>query len=435
MIETCARPARLPSDPCRVRLGSLSALVLLAPLLLYLYPAVASLFSKSAMPWLFGRWSLFLAISNAWNIALLVAIGLALWRGSRRLLAACYLLLILSTFAVHASRTARDLPAIQFVLPAIRLLAGVALVALSFQEFRRTRRPLPLALAAGVFAVMLTGCDYVLLAITLTRSEQGGSGGPLREPYDLNAIRAEDLILVGDSFVWGQGVQKSERFGDQLDALWAEQGKRQHVYSLGVIGCDVNGYIEILSRIPAPVRAQRVVLCFYLNDMPPVYHLRDKVHDLLVGARFGCPSLGFAGDQLGKCLTRTVDDYHAYLVSCLDPTERTFATRWRHLEGQLRQVNDLAAAHSIQPPGFVIIPIMVDFHDYPLNQTHQDLTRLAQQLGFEPFDLLPIFRQELGHGAEYLAGPNDNHFDARTHRLVARQLARWLTAAGPSQTR
>src|SRR5262249_31659976 len=117
-----------------------------------------------------------------------------------------------------------------------------------------------------------------------------------------------------------------------------------------------------------------------------------------------------------------VETYHQYLVDCYDPQDSTFCARWSRLEEFVVRFRDLARERSRGKPLFLILPLMVDFHAYPLTAAHRDLAHLAERQGYEVLDLLPLFRTALGDGRAYRAAPNDNHFDARGHALVARVL-------------
>ena len=71
---------------------------------------------------------------------------------------------------------------------------------------------------------------------------------------------------------------------------------------------------------------------------------------------------------------------------------------------------------------------MVNFYDYPLNEAHEDLRKTGDRLGYEVIDLLPVFKEKLGDGARYRL-PNDNHFNAEIHNLIANILKQKLASS------
>ena len=235
---------------------------------------------------------------------------------------------------------------------------------------------------------------------------------------------------MGDSFVWGHGVKKSERFGNVLEDLYRSEGRSVHVYSLGVRGA---GWSVTSSRSPACRRDRRagtVILSFYPNDLEPRPKHRSRALGLLERATLtlGRSSLAFRGlhDILGRIESPNLDRYHQSVVDDYRRDDPTFATRWAELTAALDRFAKLARPRSSSRPLLLIIPLMVDFRAYPLEGAHEELRKTAEGLGYDVLDLLPAFRDELGDGSKYRVHPGDNHFDARVHALVAALIKRRL---------
>jgi hypothetical protein len=402
----------------------------LSPLLLYLYPAVAALLVRSQVPQVAGRYSQALAVFNVCNVLLCALVVWACWRGSFRGQAAGYGLIILLSFLIPGNNELRQLPLIVLVLPLIRLLASVNLVALAFRQAATAgSRPPRLTLMLGTGFATLTVVDFFLLAwlAVFPRPDADTPSSSFRENYDLTAITPNDLLLIGDSFVWGSGVRKEDAFGFQLQARYAQEGSPTKVYSLGKPGGDFPEYLDALALVPAEIKAQRVVLAFYMNDMPLKKTRWPGQWDRTQYAPFnnlglGCPSLRLLSDTTGKLLYPDVETYHQYLIDSYDPNDPTFPARWEMLEGYVDRFRDRARERSLGKPLFVILPLVVDYNAYPLTAAHGHLVALAERSGYETLDLLPHFRAVLGDGRAYRVAPNDNHFDARGHELVARVL-------------
>src|SRR5262245_52339529 len=106
------------------------------PLLLYLYPAVAGFLATSRVPHVLGRYSLALALFNGWNVILCALAFWAVRKQAVRGQKAAYLLLILSSLAVPANGELRLLPGMGALLPAVRLSAAAALLAVALRQFR-----------------------------------------------------------------------------------------------------------------------------------------------------------------------------------------------------------------------------------------------------------------------------------------------------------
>ncbi len=144
--------------------------------------------------------------------------------------------------------------------------------------------------------------------------------------------------------------------------------------------------------------------------------------------RLGWSSLSFRllHDLLGKNEIPSLDHYHRQVIEDFRRDEATFPRRWADLVRSITEFERLAQRRSTSRPLFLIIPLMVDFRAYPLSQAHDDLRRAAEDAGYDVLDLLPAFRSALGDGSKFRVSPNDNHFDARVHELVAALIKRHL---------
>ena len=405
-------------------------ILLLAPLVLFAYPALAGWLAPSEIPLVLGRYSVAFFIFNLWNLGLF-AVTLSAWfRGRHTLLQLGYLLLILTTVAVPMNNQLQGLFALTWLLPLTRLAAAVAAL---FAGFDRHRRGLGAShgglLGLAALFIILSLLDFVLLAILAVAPEQRRPDAGLREEYELSRVGAADIVLVGDSFVWGQGVALDERFGNRLESLRREREPAARVYSLGLTGIGATRYLELLAELPESVRATRVIVAFYMNDMPPPDTLRSRVQNASTALGRGFPTIRLLGDKLAKLLAVDVHAYHRSIVDSYRQDHETFPARWAILERQLEQIHAIAASRAEKPPLLLMLPIMVDFVGYPLDNEHRRIAELARGQGYEVLDLLTVFRAELGDGDAHRAAPDDNHFDAATHALVARVLDSWLAEA------
>jgi hypothetical protein len=408
-----------------------------APFVVFLYVFAGLAGARSEAPVLLNRYS----FQAATLIVLcLVVFGLAAtaWRRRKHgpettlLETAALTVLVVVTLVMPGSNAVQRVPYVQYVLPVVRGLAAAALIAGQMARFRRTGAPNGPVLAAAAVLAVWASADVVIAAITRQAPPHAGSAIlAFRHDYDLNAIPPRGLVLIGDSFVWGQGVGETETLGVRLEQRLRTAGGTSGagtvgtgppVYSLGAVGGGLTTYLATLSALPAGKTVDRIALVYYVNDMPPAPRLVDSFRSQMIALGVGAPTLRIVGDLAGRALTPTLDDYYAKLVADYDAGEPTFDARWRALSRQIEEFRALAAQRSRNAPLFVILPLMVDFAGYPLTDAHQRLGALATQLGFDVVDLLPVFRAQLGDGRRHLAAAEDNHFDAFTHDIVAAAL-------------
>jgi lysophospholipase L1-like esterase len=394
-----------------------------APYALFLYVLGGLVLARSESPVVLGRYSLqaagLLVVCGAVYVA-----AIAAGRSARPRLAQLTLLVLAAlTFVVLGSNAVQRIPFVQYVLPAVRLLIAVALIAYQADRFRRAGAPNGPALAAAMVLAVWAATDVTIAVITRAAPPHAqASTFTFRHEYALDRIPEQAIALIGDSFVWGQGVEADQTFGARLEWRLKDKGRAVPVYSLGVVGAGLRSYGQILDEIPAGRRVDRVALVYYVNDMPSKPRVADTVRNQMITLGVGAPTLRLVGDLIGRSMTPTLEQFNARLVEDYDTSSPTFAGRWSALRSQLEAFQATAVQRSRRAPLLVILPLMVDFDRYPLTEAHANLASLGAELGFQVVDMLPAFRDELRDGREFLVAADDNHFDARAHDVVAARI-------------
>jgi hypothetical protein len=104
-----------------------------------------------------------------------------------------------------------------------------------------------------MFRLVKNSGDYNVL---VTFNQYG-----LRDSEDVKFAKAEDVIVVGDSFAFGWGVKESERVSEQL-----EQRLGRKVYNIATPN-DVTGYGKLLNYAKfIGAKAENVVVLFNMYD-------------------------------------------------------------------------------------------------------------------------------------------------------------------------
>jgi len=390
---------------------------------------VASALSRSAAPVVLGRYSVPFFGYQLVNLAILFLLLAAMHRRGAGPLGA--FLVIGSTFLAPLNEAVGHMPGLVVALLALRLLAGLTLVAYEFDRFRADRGQKRGAVAGlGAAFVVLSLFDLGLWVATWSRPDFGENLEGFRDRYDLEGVTGHDVLLVGDSFVWGDGVAKGQKFGDVLERLYARDGRRVRVLSLGVRGAGPTEYVEFLSRVPEGREAGVVILSFFPNDIAPRPRPQSRVQRRIQSATWplGQSSLSFRAfhDLVGRIETPGIAYYLQMMVGDYHRDDPTFPARWGALTDALGHFARLSRERCPNRPLLLIIPLMVDYRDYPLTQTHGELAEAAKQLGYDVLDLLPCFRAALADGSRYRVNPDDIHCDARVHALIAERLKEYL---------
>jgi hypothetical protein len=401
--------------------------LLIAPFVLFTYPALALLASKSTVAVYFHRYSGSLALFNLLNVGIYCAFVWGAYSGRLVLQIVATFGVVAVSLAVLSSNALLGLPAIALVAQATRLAAGLSLIAISQLLDREGRRFLAGAsLLIGVLIGLTAFLDLSWSAISgmLSSEKDRQIQGQYRATYDLDGVGGRDVVLIGDSFVWGMGVPIEHRFGNVLEKSRQTADQSARVYSLGVVGESLQGYLRQLQDIPAGRQAANVVVAFYANDMPPRSNLQDALQQAAISLGRGSVTLRAVADIVRVAVTPNAEDYAKLLLTHFDERDGTYPQRWKQLESELEALFVLAQQRSRARPDFLLLPMLTDFENSKFDEPLHHVGRLAARVGFRVVDTMPAFRADGQRAQNYRAAPNDLHLNERGNRIVADVLER-----------
>lgn len=408
----------------KLKQNRVSGAFLVSGALLLAYPVICGWLARSEGPRWFGKYSSFLL---CFNLLGLMAVVWAFHQMVRPAMLPCFAWftgLALLSVLPFGNNQLGALPGMAVAMWLARAVAAVGLVWLAFVN-RREGQLARGVLATGVLLALMCLSDFVLFCVARSRSTETVSAGPhYRYRYNLSAVRHTDIILVGDSFVWGQGVDSGKEFGSRLQALLPE-GTR--VFMLGEIGTGLPQYVQSLKAIQAKVR--RIIVCYCHNDMPAPESVVDRAQMMCSVVGHGVPSLRFMGDMIAKALTPTPEHYLRKLVANYESQTATYHRRCEQLHALLQQCFEEARTRSVEPPTLCILPGLLDFERYPFAIGHALVERTARAVGFEVFDPVEAFRASGAHERELWAAQNDPHFNELANEILAKFLWTKLAAA------
>jgi len=268
------------------------------------------------------------------------------------------------------------------------------------------------------------------------------------------------VAVVGDSFTMGDGVVVEDSYPDQLERLFADDGREVEVINFGISATNTLQQLEIVRATVLPYAPDVVVLGFNLNDYK-VYdattfermrrtfgttyevnpdrtvrisplprtrleHLKNALatHSALVrlaiAARDAVTGPGDAGGG-GDPLTT------ALLTRREVPAER-----WDRVNAAVADMADLVRSHDARFL-VMILPAMTElprpypasFADYPYTSLHGRIEAVLAGAGIDSFDVLPSFE---GQAVDSLVVSRfDPHLNRKGNAVVARALHDYLT--------
>ena len=269
---------------------------------------------------------------------------------------------------------------------------------------------LRLAVAAAVTAVALVGAEYVARYVFRGARSSGKAGDFIAKgaapSYLANALGFRDrevpskttdryrIVVVGDSFTWGQGIEERERFSNLIEA---SLGPRYEVLNFGQPGNNMPEHLDVLNQA-LMASPDFVLLQLYINDFETRQMVRPRTHPLLPGsldAEMRSSSILYdMSDNLWALLQTTVgivDTYDGYMARHLrDPN----APDSREAFGMLRQFFERARAAGV-PSGAVLFPGIDSMGPkgagYPFDYIHERVRTICADGQVPCVDLLPTF--------------------------------------------
>jgi lysophospholipase L1-like esterase len=253
---------------------------------------------------------------------------------------------------------------------------------------------------------------------------------PLERPSDTRRI-----VVLGDSYTFGLGVEFGQTYGKQLEARMSRALGPTEVINFGVSGYNTLQELATLREIAARYRPDLIIVGFVLNDVerarpvtkahpasawsPLGAHNALKRHSMLY--RYVSPKIGAVFALFGA---RYAFGMTHNLIDSYTGASPGWAEVREALLGIAEEARKLQAGMLV-----VVFPMMVDFRTYPLEHAHRAVMHFCQDNGIEALDLLARFRDQ---NAAELAVFLDGHPNGRAHGIFADEIYRYLARATPA---
>jgi hypothetical protein len=236
------------------------------------------------------------------------------------------------------------------------------------------------------------------------------------------------IVILGDSFAFGQGVADEEIFARVLDRM---AGPRVEVINIAKGGWSTINQFMAFQREGLAYEPDIVIVAAVTNDLEPSpsgkqpqWRVFSNVPVNLDLFRFLDYQLNRLGDTLGLRLS-----YGEWEDSLYDPKGLGW-TQWQLI---IHEFGELLSLEGI--PGYAFIlpsagwcPTCV----FSPEEKYRLLEEGFAEVGFRAYNLFPAYSQEFEGVPEkdLWALPNDRHPNARVHKFYAEQIYSRLVADG-----
>ena len=245
------------------------------------------------------------------------------------------------------------------------------------------------------------------------------------------------LLMVGDSFTYGEGVEDDEAFSRKLEeilngTLTKERGGlRYETINAGVSGYNTHDEYVYLKNRWIDFNPDMVVIVFYLNDA----YDDSKFFSLITGAGAGA---SLEGAKASRSPSRAVEwvtnrlnrlkvakQVKSIYQKQFSGTPTIEGYDWNDSRRALGEAKALTGRHGAGL-ALVIFPELYELTEkYPFKNIHDRVREAAEELGIPVLDLLDTFT---GEAPETLwVHETDHHPNARAHEIAAGAIHRFLT--------
>ena len=257
------------------------------------------------------------------------------------------------------------------------------------------------------------------------------------------------IVALGDSVTYGGGTQQPEAWPRQLE--WALQSRtpdsRVEVLNFGVSGYNIAQVMERLDVLALGFEPDLVLYGYVLND-PQQFSVEASAlaqiakaegSDAPVWKRLAARSrvyllsrhlLGIKRPGPSSTPGRILDPQRVGMRQ--DPLGGYFRALHKdepgrqRVEAGLARLAGLSTSAGIQA-AVILFPLLLSVEEYPLQDVHTEVRRLARSQGLRVLDLAEPFQEALPSGDLHL---DFLHPTARGHRLAAREISNWICEQG-----
>lgn len=255
------------------------------------------------------------------------------------------------------------------------------------------------------------------------------------------------LVILGDSFTWGQGVYPVEkRYTEQIDTALNAQGtgKGIEVVNVGICGFNLPNHYKFLHFVDA-IQPDYVLYQWYINDMSirpdaaeykPSHLIKNReVHTWLWkhSALYYLLQRGYGSLQRKKGEKKTYEQY--MFDTQKDPSEKNVKAARKLLEKYIDHYKQNGTDF-----GMVLFPSFAGpMNNYDLDFLHEQVLDVCREKKIECLDLREAYRT-VEDNTKLWANVFDPHPGVLAHKIAGEAIydffgSHWKDEAGKEMVR
>ena len=234
---------------------------------------------------------------------------------------------------------------------------------------------------------------------------------------------AKRIILLGDSFVMGDGVREEDTLSSQLEKELRKDIPQAEVLNFGVSGWNTRSEIVYLGTVGLKFQPDLVIVVYVLNDAVfatgPPPDLRKEYQRTLGNSLL-------RQSRVADYLYTGVEKYffsRRYLKALLDSPqqyEKAWSRTFENLDTGSRITKGAGAKYVV-----CLFPFLYQLNDqYPLKPLHAYVRDHCSAAGIPFLDLLDAYQGQ--NHVKLWVHPTDQHPNAMAHGIAARRLAEFI---------
>jgi hypothetical protein len=258
---------------------------------------------------------------------------------------------------------------------------------------------------------------------------------PFRTKTPSKTKKGKRILVVGDSFSWGDKIQNIEEIWPyRLESLLGENNSSTEVINLSMMGASTVNEMDVIDQYGWELNPDLIILQYYYNDpFPSSSEFKNVGNSCMEQNRRNLSPFKHNELQAASYLYSFLNDKYFNLQCRLGSAvklnfnaihQETFQG-WSEAQNRLISFGNKAKSLNI-PVIFLVLPDLrpnLDLSKYPYKDLNKQLENFSTDCSFHFVDMLPVFSKVNPNGEDWWVLDWDAHPNEDGHDLIAKALS------------